>query len=258
MSWIDTHTHLYLAEYQDDIVQVLERAEEAGVDKFYLPAIDSSEHGRMLALEALYPHKCLAMMGLHPCYVKENVADELALVAGWLAKRPFAAVGEIGLDFYWDRSFEAQQYMAFRQQIAWAKDYRLPIVIHSRNSTQECIELVKEAQDGGLRGVFHCFSGSYELGKEIVKQGFMLGIGGVVTYKNAGLPAVLARLGLENLVLETDAPYLTPVPFRGKRNEPAYLGYVVNKLADIYGVTAAEVGRITTANALQLFKTANT
>lgn len=257
MNLIDTHVHLYLEEFGGDMPELLERAEIAGVKRFYMPAIDSSEHGRMLALEANYPDKCLAMMGLHPCYVKENVEEELALVEGWLAKRSFAAVGEIGLDFYWDRTFEAQQYMAFRRQIALARQYNLPIVIHSRNSTQECIELVKEGQDGGLTGVFHCFSGSYELARDIVKLGFFLGIGGVVTYKNAGLPAVLAQLSLDNIVLETDAPYLTPVPFRGKRNESSYLSYVVQKLADIYGVTPEEVARITTANALQLFKSSS-
>lgn len=257
MNLIDTHAHLYLEEFSSDISELLERAENAGVKRFYLPAIDSTEHERMLALEANYPDKCLAMMGLHPCYVKENVEDELALVEGWLAKRKFAAVGEIGLDFYWDRTFEEQQYMAFRRQIALAKQYGLPIVIHSRNSTQECIELVKEGQDGGLTGVFHCFSGSYELAKEVVKLGFFLGIGGVVTYKNAGLPAVLAKLSLENIVLETDAPYLTPVPFRGKRNESSYLSYVVQKLAEIYAVTPDEVARITTDNALQLFKSSS-
>lgn len=257
MILIDTHAHLYLEEFGSDMPELLERAEIAGVKRFYLPAIDSSEHERMLALEANYPDKCLAMMGLHPCYVKENVEEELALVEGWLAKRSFAAVGEIGLDFYWDRTFEEQQYAAFRRQIALARQYALPIVIHSRNSMQECIELVKEGQDGGLTGVFHCFSGSYELAKEVVKLGFFLGIGGVVTYKNAGLPAVLAKLSLENLVLETDAPYLTPVPFRGKRNESSYLSYIVQKLAEIYAVTQEEVARITTANALQLFKSSS-
>ncbi|MBZ5858462.1 TatD family hydrolase [Flavihumibacter profundi] len=254
MILIDTHAHLYLEEFREDISAVLDRADKAGVDRIYLPAIDSSEHLPMLELEAKFPDKCLAMMGLHPCYVKENYLDELQLVKDWLAKRPFAAVGEIGLDFYWDRTFEEQQYIAFREQIALARQYELPIVIHSRNSTQECIELVKEAQDGRLSGVFHCFSGSYELAKEVVKAGFYLGIGGVLTYKNAGLPAVLEKLGLDHLVLETDAPYLTPVPFRGKRNESSYLSYVVAKLAEIFSVSPEEVAEITTSNARKLFK----
>jgi TatD DNase family protein len=255
MTLIDTHCHLYLEEFRDDISAVIENARSAGVERFYLPAIDSSEHDAMIALETAFPDKCFAMMGLHPCYVKENVEKELQVVENWLEKRPFAAVGEIGLDFYWDRIFEAQQYEAFRFQIALAKEHRLPIVIHSRSSTQDCISLVKGAQDGQLKGVFHCFSGSYEMAKAIIDTGFYLGIGGVVTYKNAGLPAVLEKLSLRNIVLETDAPYLTPVPFRGKRNESSYLTYVVDKLAEVFGVTADEVAAVTTANAVDLYKT---
>lgn len=257
MTLIDTHCHLYVEEFRNDIAEVLEKARAAGVRRFYLPAIDSSEHEAMLSLEAAFPGECLSMMGLHPCYVKENYEEELRLVEDWLAKRKFAAVGEIGLDFYWDRTFEVQQYEVFRRQIELAKHYSLPIAIHSRNSTQECINEVKAAQDGNLRGVFHCFSGSYELAREVVKTGFYLGIGGVVTYKNAGLPAVLEKLGLENIVLETDAPYLTPVPFRGKRNESSYLVYVVEKLAEIYKVSPEEVAAITTANAEKLFAAAS-
>ncbi|MBC6490588.1 TatD family hydrolase [Flavihumibacter stibioxidans] len=257
MILIDTHCHLYVEEFRNDIAEVLEKARGAGVKRFYLPAIDSSEHEAMLSLEAAYPGECLSMMGLHPCYVKENYEEELRLVEDWLAKRKFAAVGEIGLDFYWDRTYEVQQYEVFRRQIELAKHYRLPIAIHSRNSTQECINEVKAAQDGNLRGVFHCFSGSYELAREVVKTGLYLGIGGVVTYKNAGLPAVLEKLGLENIVLETDAPYLTPVPFRGKRNESSYLVYVVEKLAEIYKVSPEEVAAVTTANAEKLFAAAS-
>ncbi|ULQ54958.1 TatD family hydrolase [Flavihumibacter rivuli] len=254
MTLIDTHCHLYLEEFKPDINEVMSRAGSEGVEAIYLPAIDSSEHRNMFDLEAAWPGKCFAMMGLHPCYVKETVEEELKLVEDWLAKRPFAAVGEIGLDFYWDRTFEAQQYDAFRRQVILAKQYELPIVIHSRNSTQECINIVKEHQDGHLNGIFHCFSGSYESAKEIIKAGFYLGIGGVLTYKNAGLPAVLEKLSLDHLVLETDAPYLTPVPFRGKRNEPSYLKYVVTKLADIYKVSEEEVAERTTANARKIFK----
>lgn len=254
MNLIDTHAHLYLEEYAADIDSVLDRAVAAGVSRVYLPAICSEEHDRMLNLESRYPDTCLAMMGLHPCYVKENYKEEIDIVAGWLGKRNFAAVGEIGLDFYWDRTFEAQQHEAFRAQVDLAKQYRLPIAIHSRNSTQECIEVVKAAQDGNFMGVFHCFSGSYELAREVVKTGFYLGIGGVLTYKNAGLPAVLEKLSLEHIVLETDAPYLTPVPFRGKRNESSYLSYIVSKLAEIFNVSEEKVAEITTANAQRLFK----
>lgn len=254
MNLIDTHAHLYLEEYAEDIEAVLDRAVTTGVSRVYLPAISSAEHDRMLSLESRFPATCLAMMGLHPCYVKENYREELDLVAGWLARRQFAAVGEIGLDFYWDRSFEAQQLEAFRTQVDLAKQYKLPIAIHSRNATQECIEVVKAAQDGNFMGVFHCFSGSYELAREVVKTGFYLGIGGVLTYKNAGLPAVLEKLSLDHIVLETDAPYLTPVPFRGKRNESSYLRYVVTKLAEIFGVTEDKVAEVTSANARRLFK----
>ncbi|KIC95269.1 TatD family hydrolase [Flavihumibacter solisilvae] len=254
MVLIDTHCHLYLEEFREDIRLVIEKATAAGVEQIYLPAIDSSEHQNLVDLEAAFPGKCVAMMGLHPCYVKENVEDELKLVEEWLSKRSFAAVGEIGLDFYWDRTFENQQYDAFRRQIGLALKYSLPIVIHSRNSTQECIEIVNEHIGKGLGGVFHCFGGSYEQAKQIADAGFYLGIGGVVTYKNAGLPAVLERLSLDQIVLETDAPYLTPVPFRGKRNESAYLPYVVAKLAEIYQVDREEVAARTTANARKLFK----
>lgn len=254
MVLIDTHCHLYLEEFREDIRLVIEKASAAGVEQIYLPAIDSSEHQNLVDLEAAFPGKCVAMMGLHPCYVKENVEDELRLVEDWLSNRSFAAIGEIGLDFYWDRTFEAQQYDAFRKQIGLALQYSLPIVIHSRNSTKECIEIVNEFRGKNLHGVFHCFGGSYEEAKQIADAGFYLGIGGIVTYKNAGLPAVLERLSLDQIVLETDAPYLTPVPFRGKRNESAYLPYVVAKLAEIYQVSSEEVAARTTANARKLFK----
>lgn len=254
MNIVDTHCHLYVEEFERDSSEVIERARAAGVQRFYLPAIDSSEHASMLALEAAHPGVCFAMMGLHPCYVKENWQEELALVEDWLGRRSFAAVGEVGLDFYWDRTYEQQQYEVFRRQVALAKQYGLPVVIHSRNSTQECINIVKEQQDGGLAGIFHCFSGSYELAREIVKAGFYLGIGGVVTYKNAGLPEVLQKIPLEHIVLETDAPYLSPVPFRGKRNQPAYLEYIVDRLAEVYGVSRETVAEVTTANADKIFR----
>ncbi|MCM5530242.1 TatD family hydrolase [Parasegetibacter sp. NRK P23] len=253
MELVDTHCHLYGEEFTADIDQVIERAKAAGVKRFYLPGIDSTAIPSMLELEARFPGECIAMMGLHPCYVKENYLEELEIVRQWLQQRKFAAVGEIGLDFYWDRTFEVQQYEAFRTQIGWAKEYSLPIVIHSRNSTQECINIVKEFRDGGLKGVFHCFSGSAELARQIVQQGFLLGIGGVLTYKNAGLPEVLKDIPLEHIVLETDAPYLTPVPFRGKRNESSYLTHIIAKLAEVKEMDVEEVARITTANAASLF-----
>jgi TatD DNase family protein len=249
----DTHCHLYLEEFSTDIDKVMENAENVGVRKFFLPAIDAKIIPDMLALEAKYPGKCFAMMGLHPCSVKEDVEKELQIVEEWLSKRSFAAVGEIGLDFHWDRSFEALQYTAFHRQIEWALHYRLPIVIHSRNATQECINIVKEHQKGDLRGIFHCFSGSYESAKEIIKAGFYLGIGGVLTYKNAGLSAVLEHIPLEHIVLETDSPYLSPVPFRGKRNESSYLKYVAEKLAEVKQLPVEEVATVTTQNAMRVF-----
>jgi TatD DNase family protein len=253
MKLIDTHCHLYLDEFKTDIATIIRRAQDIGVSRFYLPAIDSSETGNMLALEQAYPGVCIPMMGLHPCYVKENWEKELALVEEWLAKRLFVAIGEIGLDFYWDKTFAEQQYTVFRQQMQWALDRQLPIVIHSRNAMQETIDTVKPYADKGLRGIFHCFSGDATAARQVVELGFMLGIGGVVTYKNGGLDKALADIPLENMVLETDAPYLAPVPYRGKRNESAYLQPIAEKLAAIKNTTIEQVAAITTVNAQKIF-----
>jgi TatD DNase family protein len=250
---IDTHCHLYLDEFKPHITEVITRAEAAGVKKFYLPGIDSTEIDNMLLLEEKFPGKCIAMMGLHPCSVKENYRDELTVVKEWLSKRKFAAVGEIGLDFYWDKIFTEQQYEAFRMQIELSLQYNLPIVIHTRNAIQETIDVVKEFVPGGVRGIFHCFGGSYENAKDILDAGFYLGIGGVLTYKNAGIAEVLDKIDLRHVVLETDSPYLTPVPFRGKRNESSYLKYIVEKLAGLKKVTVEEVGNITSYNAQKIF-----
>jgi TatD DNase family protein len=250
---IDTHCHLYSNEFEADIDTVMQRAAVAGVDKFYLPGIDSESIDAMLALEERYPGKCIAMMGLHPCYVKANYREELEIVSDWLSKRKFAAVGEIGLDYYWDKTFAAEQVFAFKTQMEWSIQYDLPIVIHTRNATQETVELVKQYAPRGLRGIFHCFGGSYETAQEIIRAGFYLGIGGVITYKKAGLAEVLEKIDLQHLVLETDAPYLTPVPFRGKRNESSYLAYIVAKLAEVKNCSVEEVAAITTANAKKIF-----
>lgn len=254
MTIIDTHAHLYSEEFQVDIDLVMDRAQKAGVSKMYLPAIDSSETESMMALEQKYPGVCIAMMGLHPCYVKENVALELEHVRSWLEKRDFVAIGEIGLDFYWDKTFTHQQYEAFDIQMQWALELNRPIVIHTRNAMQETINRVKPFAQKGLKGIFHCFSGSTESAKQIIDLGFLLGIGGVITYKNAGLPEVLENVSLENMVLETDAPYLTPVPFRGKRNESSYLSFIITKLAEVKGISEEEVARITTLNAEMIFQ----
>ena len=250
---IDTHCHLYLEEFQRDIYDMMARASKEGVEKFYLPSIDSKSISDMLKLEEQFEGLCYPMMGLHPCSVSENYVEELRIVEDWLGKKKFFAVGEIGLDFYWSRSFEQQQYSAFHQQIEWALRFGLPIVIHSRNSTRECIDIVKGHQDGRLKGIFHCFSGDHELAMEVIATGFYLGIGGVITFKNAGLAEALKDVPLENMVLETDAPYLAPVPFRGKRNESSYLKYIVDKLAAVKQVSKEEVEAVTTANAEKIF-----
>lgn len=250
---IDTHCHLYLDEFKNDIADVIKRAEAEGINKFYLPAIDSSEIENIFLLEEKFPGKCFAMMGLHPCSVKENYMQELAIVKDWLNKKRFTAVGEIGLDFFWDKTFVAQQYEAFRTQIELSLQYDLPIVIHSRNAMQETIEIVKEFTSKGVRGIFHCFGGTVENAREIIDTGFYLGIGGVLTYKKSGLAEVLDEIDLKYIVLETDSPYLTPVPFRGKRNESSYLKYIIEKLALIKNVSVEEVAEITTANAEKIF-----
>jgi TatD DNase family protein len=251
---IDTHCHLYLAEFAPEIQEVIQRAENEGVQQFYLPAIDSEVIQAMLEMEEVFAGKCFAMMGLHPCSVKENYHKELELVSQWLEKRPFAAVGEIGLDFYWDTTYKIEQERVFHQQIEWALHYKRPIVIHSRESMQDCIRVVQEHQNGNLRGIFHCFTGYLEDAKKITDLGFYLGIGGVLTYKNTHLRDVLTDVSLDHLVLETDAPYLTPVPFRGKRNESSYIKYVAHKLAEVKNVPVEEVARITTANAQKIFE----
>jgi TatD DNase family protein len=253
MMLIDTHCHLYHEDFNEDRQKVIERAANEQVAGFYLPAIDSTVIDAMLQMEKDFPGRCFAMMGLHPCSVKENYVDELQLAEQWLTKRKFAAIGETGLDFYWDKTFIPQQYEAFKKQIEWAKQYKIPVVIHSRQSTQECIDVIKEMKDENLNGIFHCFGGSLDEALQITALGFYMGIGGVITYKNSGLAAVIEKLPLDNIVLETDAPYLTPVPFRGKRNESAYLKYVAQKIAEVKKMGVEQVAEITTLNAQKLF-----
>jgi TatD DNase family protein len=253
MNLTDTHCHLYSEEFATDVDAMIARAEIEQVTKFYLPAIDSGTHNAMLMLEEKYPGKCIAMMGLHPCSVKADYLSELALVEAWLAKRQFSAVGEIGLDYYWDKTFAAEQKDAFSTQMQWALHYQLPVVIHTRNAMADTITAVREFADKGLKGIFHCFSGTIEDAEAITAMGFYLGIGGVLTYKNSGIDKVVEKIGIEHLVLETDAPYLSPVPFRGKRNESSYIKYVADKLAAIKNIAVEEVAAITTANAEKIF-----
>lgn len=256
MRIIDTHAHLYASQFDEDRDAMLQRALEVGVEKIYLPNIDSSSISGMLSLEQAYPDRCFAMMGLHPCSVKENYQAELAIVENWLNKRPFCAVGEIGIDLYWDKTFFEQQKEAFLLQVNWAKERNLPIVIHSRESADIIIDLLQPLKDDRLKGIFHCFGGNLEQAKAIIDLGFLLGIGGVLTFKKSGLAQTLEQVDLEHLVLETDAPYLAPTPYRGKRNESAYTRLVAEKLAEVKGITLEEVGSVTSENAEQLFEAA--
>ena len=253
MTLIDTHAHLYLDEFDADRAEALMRARSQGVSKVFMPAVDASTHEAMLQLEQEFPGYCYSMIGLHPCSVKADPAPQLKIVEDLLKKREFVAVGETGLDFYWDLTFTSQQYLAFNRQIDWALEYDRPVVIHSRNSTDECISVIKERQTAQLKGVFHCFSGNLEQAKKIIELGFYLGIGGVLTFKNSGLDKVMLELDLEKVVLETDAPYLAPVPYRGKRNESAYLPLIAEKLSVLKGISQDEVASVTTRNALALF-----
>ncbi|MEM1321636.1 MAG: TatD family hydrolase [Bacteroidota bacterium] len=253
---IDTHAHLYASQFDKDREEMLERAIAAGVERFYLPNIDSESIASMLALEAAQPERCFAMMGLHPCSVKANYEEELAIVRQWLDKRSFCAVGEIGIDLYWDKTFFEQQKAAFRTQIQWAIELDVPIIIHSRESTNEIIEILEELRHEKLRGIFHCFGGSVDEAQKIMALGFHLGIGGVLTFKKSGLDQTMSAIGLERVVLETDAPYLSPTPYRGKRNESAYVRLVAQKLADIKQMSLEEVARITSANARSVFEKA--
>lgn len=250
---IDTHAHLYDEQFAEDIDMIIARSKAQGVNRVYLPNCDSTTIEGMMRLAAQYPDYCFPMMGIHPCYIKENYREELAIVAQWLEKQSFSAIGEIGLDYYWDQTFVAEQKEAFRIQIDMALEGALPIVIHSRNATQDCIDIVREKQDGRLKGIFHCFGDDLDAAKQIIDLGFKLGIGGVLTFKNSSLPEVIREVGIEHLVLETDAPYLAPVPYRGKRNESSYIPLIAQKIAEIKEMDRGDVDRITTETALQLF-----
>jgi TatD DNase family protein len=255
MIFFDSHTHIYSEEFDRDRDEMIRRAAENGVQRLFLPAIDSNYHARMLEVSAAYPQMCRPMMGLHPTSVKDNYEQELGFVEEYLSDtdRKFVAIGEIGIDLYWDRTHETAQRTVFDRQLKLAVKYDLPVVIHTRNSLDIALGMVAEINNPGLRGVFHCFSGNIRQAEKAVALGFMLGIGGVITYKNSGLQAVVEHTGLEHLLLETDAPWLPPVPHRGKRNEPSYLPFIARKIAEIKGVTVGEVARFTTENAGRMF-----
>jgi TatD DNase family protein len=249
----DTHTHLYSEQFNEDRNEMMQRALDKGVSRFFIPAIDSNYLEAMLDLEKAFPKNVFLMMGLHPTHVNENVKEELAFVKKWLDKRTFYAVGEIGIDLYWDKTFLKQQQQAFKTQIQWAKEKNLPIVIHCRDAFDEIFEILETEKDDKLYGIFHCFSGNLEQAKKAISYNMKLGIGGVVTFKNGKIDQFLAEIPIEHLVLETDAPYLAPTPYRGKRNESSYITKVLDKLADIYKLTPQEIAAITTQNSKDVF-----
>lgn len=249
----DTHTHLYSAEFDEDRAAMIQRAKEAGVSRFFIPAIDSTYTNRMLMLEKGNPNDVFLMMGLHPTSVKENYLEELAHVKEWIDKKNFYAIGEIGIDLYWDSTFIKQQQEAFRTQIKWAKEKKLPIVIHCRDAFNEVFEVLESEKENTLRGIFHCFTGTLAQAKQAISYNMKLGIGGVATFKNGKIDKFLNEIDLTHIVLETDAPYLAPKPFRGKRNESAYITNVIDKLVDIYQVSYQEIVAITTQNSKDVF-----
>lgn len=249
----DTHTHLYADEFDLDRNEMMQRAMDAGVSRFFIPAIDSTCTQAMYDLEKNYPENVFLMMGLHPTYVKENFLEELQHVEDELAKRKFYAIGEIGIDLYWDKTHLPQQQIAFRKQIQLAKHYKLPIVIHCREGFNEIFEILEEEKAPDLFGIFHCFSGTYEQAQQAISYNMKLGIGGVVTFKNGKIDQFLSQIDLKHVVLETDAPYLAPVPYRGKRNESSYIVSVVDKLSQIYDLSVNEIATITTANSKAIF-----
>jgi TatD DNase family protein len=250
----DTHTHLYTTHFNDDIDLVIKNAIDKGVNRLFLPNVDTASISSMMNLANKYPNNCFPMMGLHPTSVKENYKEELALVEEWLGKKQFCAIGEIGIDLYWDKTLLKEQQEAFRYQINLAKKFNLPFVIHCRDSFDEIFEVLDDLNDEKMKGIFHCFTGNIEQANHIINYGgFKLGIGGVVTFKNSGLDKIVEQIDLNHLVLETDSPYLTPMPHRGKRNESSYLYHIAEKIAAIYNLPIEELAEITTHNSKEIF-----
>ena len=253
MNITDTHTHLYSEEFDIDRNEMIQRAINNGVTRFFIPAIDSNYIQKMYALESDYPENVFLMIGLHPTYVKDNYLDELQIVEQELANRKFYAIGEIGIDLYWDKTHLKEQQIAFRRQIQLAKKYKLPIVIHCREAFDEIFEILEEEKSEDLFGIFHCFSGTYEQALQAISYNMKLGIGGVVTFKNGKIDQFINQIDLKHLVLETDSPYLAPIPFRGKRNESSYILNVVDKLASLYGLSSEQIALKTTENSKAIF-----
>lgn len=253
MQLIETHAHIYSTKFDNDRDNMISRARDVGISQIIMPNIDHESIEGMLKLEKQYPELCLPTMGLHPCSVDKDFEKELQTVKAWLDKRKFTAIGEIGTDLYWDKTKYDYQVEAFNQQVNWAKEYRLPIIIHCRESIDQTIELVERLADENLTGVFHCFTGDEKQAQRIVDLGFYLGIGGVVTFKNGGLAEIMHKIPMERIILETDSPFLAPKPYRGKRNEPAYVIEVAKKIAELKKHTIEDVAQITTQNAQKLF-----
>lgn len=251
---IDTHSHIYSEEFDADRGEAIQRAKDVGVQHIILPNIDKKSLPRMLSLESEYPGYCHAAIGLHPTSVDDNYQSELDLVKSELERRKWIAIGEIGIDLYWDKSFYAEQVKVFQQQVEWALTYKLPLIIHVRDSFRETMEALTPFKNSGLTGVFHSFTGTLSEAHEILDlKGFMIGINGIITFKNSNLASVIPQISLENILLETDSPYLTPVPYRGKRNESSYVRFVCEQIAKIFKMTITEVDNITTNNAENLF-----
>ncbi|WP_207429906.1 TatD family hydrolase [Sabulibacter ruber] len=252
MHYIDSHAHVFSPEFSQDVEEMLQRAQAAQVAEIYMPNIDLASLEAMFQLEQRHPW-CHSLLGLHPCHVFQDYREVLSQLEQWFEKRTFKGVGEAGLDYYWDKTFVPEQQEALRIQCGWAKNHQIPIVLHTRDAFQDTLQIIKEQQDGSLRGIFHCFSGTVEEAQAAIDQNFLLGIGGVSTFKNGGLEPVLRAIDLKHIVLETDSPYLAPVPKRGKRNEPSYLPFVAQKIAEVKSLTLDEVAEVTTANARNLF-----
>lgn len=249
----DTHTHLYSEQFDQDRDAMIQRAKDAGVQRFFIPAIDSSYSEKMFSLEENYPNDVFLMMGLHPTSVKENFESELQHVKDWIDKKTFVAIGEIGIDLYWDKTFLKEQQKAFQIQIRWAKKKKLPIVIHCRNAFDEIFDILELEKGPDLYGIFHCFTGTLEQAKKAISYNMKLGIGGVATFKNGKIDTFLNQIPLKHIVLETDSPYLSPSPHRGKRNESSYITFVIEKLATIYKLTFNEIAAVTTENSKEVF-----